>query len=189
MSKKRLSIEWVIAIVLLFFAVKESPYFNYYHLSPLAAHEQSERTYHYGPSNIVESIDVGDVRLYMGTYKEWFSVNSVEKHAGVFWRPGSHVGGTEIDKNQAISYSWSGSTINDDLMLMKIYGVVTNPNIVEVQLDVMEGSGNPVQTLSYPLKDHRMFLFYWNELENPYKWLFLRGVDKTGNTVYEHELS
>jgi hypothetical protein len=190
-QKKITIIEWVVAILLLFVALKESPYLNYYHLSPTAAHEQSERTFYYGPSEIVEEFDLGNVRIYLGKYKDWFSANSVLKHAGIFWQPGSHVGGTEIKQNQDISYSWSGFQINDELMLMKFYGIVTNPKIVKVELDVVDSylsRETALKTLSYPLEKHRMFLFYWNEQEYSYQWDSIRGIDENGEVVYEETL-
>jgi hypothetical protein len=190
-KNKKAFIEWGVAILLLFLAISESPLFNYYHLSPTAAHEQSERTHYYGPSEVVEEIDLGEVRIFLGKYKDWFSANSVLKHAGVFWAPGSHVGGTEIKQDQDITYSWSGSRINDELMLMLYYGIVTNPKIVKVELDVVDNhlkGEATVQTLSYPLEKHRMFLFYWNELEFHYHVESLRGMDENGEVVYEMTL-
>jgi hypothetical protein len=190
-EKKWAILEWIIVILLLAVAVKDSLFINYYHLTPIAAHEQSERTYYYGPSEVVEEIDLGEVRIYLGKYKNWFSANSVLKQAGVFWVPGSQVGGNEVQQNQDISYSWSGSKINDDLMLMKFYGIVTNPNIVTVELDVTDkkvnGDGG-LKTLTYPLEKHRMFLFHWNELEYSYQWESLRGMDENGKLVYEQSL-
>jgi hypothetical protein len=190
-EKKLATVEWIVIILLLFVAIKDSPYLNYYHLSPKAAHEQSERTFYYGPSEIAEEFDLGEVRLYLGKYKNWFSANSVLKHAGVFWQPGNQVGGTEIKQDQDITYSWSGSQINDKLMLMKFYGIVTNPKIVKIELDVIDtyfsGKG-AIQTLSYPLEKHRMFLFYWNEKEFSYQWDRLRGIDEDGKVVYEEIL-
>lgn len=192
-EKKKALIEWTLASILLFFVVKESPYFNYYHLSPLEAHKQSERTFYYGPSEVVEEIDFGDAQVFLGIYKDWFSANMVVKHKGIFWAPGSGIGGTEIKKDQDISHSWSGSSINEDFMLMKFYGIVSNPDIVKVELDVIEGyhnsanAENEVLTLSYILNDHRMFIFHWNEVEHEYKWISLRGLNRNGDIVYEEE--
>jgi hypothetical protein len=190
--KKKVIIEWTTAVLLLFFVVTESPYINYYLLSPNAAHEQSERTFYYGPTEVVEEIDLGDVHIFLGKYKDWFSANMVVKHAGVFWGPGSGVGGNEIKKNKDISYSWSGSSINEDLMLMKFYGIVTNPKIDLVELDVVEGYNHrekpkdgELHTFSYLLKEHRMFLFHWNEQEHEYQWLSIRGLDENREVVYE----
>ncbi|MFD2043580.1 hypothetical protein ACFSTA_04235 [Ornithinibacillus salinisoli] len=111
MRKKKLiaTLEWALAIVLLFFLVKDSPYLNYYHLSPIKAHEQSERTFYYGPSEIVEEVDFGEARIYLAKYKDWFSANTVLNHAGVFWQPGSQVGGFEIEKDKSLTHTWSGS--------------------------------------------------------------------------------
>ncbi|MGP4108497.1 DUF5044 domain-containing protein [Virgibacillus sp. L01] len=189
-------IEWILAALLIFVIVSESPYLNYYHLSPIKAHEQSERTYYYGPSKIVEDIDLGSVHIYLGKYKDWFSANMVVRRTGIFWRPGSGVGGREIKQEQDITHSWSGSSIKEDYMLMKFYGIVTNPEITEVELDVVEGydrkekiSKDQIRTFSYELEDHRMFLFHWNGQEHEYRRLSLRGLDQSGNVVYEKDLN
>ncbi|MUK88577.1 DUF5044 domain-containing protein [Ornithinibacillus sp. L9] len=188
-------LEWALALVLIFFVVKDSSYLNYYHLSPIKAHEQSERTFYYGPSEIIEEFDFGDIRIYLAKYKDWFSANTVTKYAGVFWQPGSHVNGFKIEEEEDISYTWSSSKINEELMLMKYYGIVTNPKIDKVELDVTVGyvwdeevPEDDIETLSESLDDHRMFLFHWNENEDNYLALALRGLDEKGNIIYEENL-
>ncbi|WP_164669782.1 DUF5044 domain-containing protein [Virgibacillus doumboii] len=194
-TKKKAILEWVLAAVLIFFVVKDSAYINYYHLSPVEAHEQSERTYHYGPSEIVEDIDLGDAHIYLAKYKDWFSANTVNRHAGIFWSPGSSVAGRKIKQNQDISHSWSGTASNEDEMRMKFYGIVTNPNITEVELDVVEDydrmqkvNEDDIQTYSKELKEHRMFLFHWIGENHDYKWIEIRGLDENGKVVYEESL-
>ncbi|MBB6452512.1 hypothetical protein HNQ94_000957 [Salirhabdus euzebyi] len=186
--------EWGAAILLIVWIYFQSPYFNYYHLSPLEAHQQSERTFYYGPSEVVEEVEIGDARIYLGTYKNWFSANMVLKHKGIFWAPGSGVGGHEINKSKDLSYSWSGSSIDKDTMLMRFYGIVTNPEIVDVELDLVEATLNSdsyqkdqINTLSFHLKNHRMFLFHWNMQENNYRQVAIRGLDENGEVVYEEE--
>jgi hypothetical protein len=195
-EKKKAIIEWVISILLVLFVVKDSLYLTHYHLSPVAAHEQSERTYYYGPSEVVEEIDLDEVRIFLGKYKDWFSANMVIQEKGFFWRAGSGVGGMEIKEDQDISHSWSGSRINEDWMLMRFYGIVTNPEIEQIELDVVEGyrsaEGNvpaeEIVTLIYPLQNHRMFLFHWNEIEHEYQMITLRGIDVKGEIVYQEKL-
>lgn len=184
-EKRKAVIEWAITVLLIGFALYSSPFIQYYHLSPKAAHEQSERTYYYGPSEIVEEVDLGDVRIYLGKYKEWFSANMVLKTAGLFWVPGSNVGGNEVKTGQDLSYSWSGTAINDDLYLMMFYGIVTNPAIVKVELDVQEGTAESTTTLSENVDTHGMFLFHWNELKHKYQWKSIRGLDENGQIIYD----
>ncbi|UOQ86912.1 hypothetical protein [Gracilibacillus salinarum] len=168
------------------------PYITYYELSPEAAFEKSERTIYYGPSQVLEKVDLEDVQIFLSTYKNWFSATLINKHAGIFWGPGSGAGGEEIKEDQDINYSWGGTLINEDYRLMQYYGIVTNPEISRVELDVSiadsRGKGVPgedIETLTYQLKDHRMFLFHWNDMEDDYKARTLRGLNNDGEVIYE----
>ncbi|WP_163539565.1 hypothetical protein [Gracilibacillus sp. YIM 98692] len=194
-EKIKVIIEWTIAFLLIFIVIKDSPYFSYYELSPEAAFERSERTYHYGPSEVLEKVDLDDVQIFLSKYKNWFSATLVNKHAGIFWGPGSGVGGMEIKDDQDITHSLGGTTINEDYMLKRYYGIVTNPEINKVELDVAEGYGwdeqvpaEDIVTLAYQLKDHRMFLFHWNEAEDNYLSIALRGLNSDGEVIYEEDL-
>ncbi|WP_182199309.1 DUF5044 domain-containing protein [Paraliobacillus salinarum] len=197
MNRKKLKgiIEWSLAFLLLFIVIKESPYYSYYELSPKAAFEKSERTYYYGPSEVVEKVDLDNVQIFLSKYKNWFSAPIIKKHAGFFWGPGS-LGVMEIKNKQDITYSWGGMTFNEELMLMRYYGIVTNPEINKVELDVAKGYDGgehvpkeDIVTLDYKLKDHRMFLFHWNEVENDYLSMALRGLNSDGEVIYEEDLN
>ncbi|WP_223701211.1 hypothetical protein [Sutcliffiella deserti] len=182
-GKKRAVVEWSVAIVLLLTVITQSPYVQYYTLSPLAAHEKSERTFHYGPSEVEEEIDLEKVRVYLGHYKGWFSANTVIRHNMLFWAPGSQVGGQEIEEDEDISYSWSGSSITKDTYLTMFYGIVSNPEIKEVILEM-----HNEEPLTYPLKDHQMFIFHWYEEDFRQDWVSLQGMDADGKVVYEQKL-
>ncbi|GGM38391.1 hypothetical protein GCM10011351_25620 [Paraliobacillus quinghaiensis] len=197
MNKEKIKaiIEWSLAILLIFIVIKESPYISYYKLSPEAAFERSERTYYYGPSEVVENVELDDVQIFLSKYKDWFSATLVNKYAGIFWGPGSGVGGLEIKEDQDITHSWGGTSINEDYMLWRYYGIVTNPEISKVELDVAEGYGwdeqipvEDIVTLDYQLKDHRMFLFHWNKVEDNYLSIALRGLNSDGEVIYKEDV-
>nr|WP_163579216.1 hypothetical protein [Gracilibacillus saliphilus] len=64
------------------------------------------------------------------------------------------------------------------------------------ELDVTEGydwdeqvPAEDIVTLDYQLKEHRMFLFRWNEVENDYISLALRGLNNDGEVIYEEKLN
>ncbi|SES02468.1 hypothetical protein SAMN04487944_11581 [Gracilibacillus ureilyticus] len=194
-EKMKAVIEWAIAFLLIILVMINSPYYNYYELSPESAFEKSERTLYYGPSEVVEKVDLNDVQIFLGKYKSWFSATLVNRHAGIFWGPGSGVTGMEIEEDKDISHSWGSTSINEDFMLMRVYGIVTNPDIYKVELDVAEGyswdkqvPAEDIVTLTYPLVDHRMFLFYWNEMEHDYLSIALRGLGSDGEVIYEEDL-
>lgn len=171
-------IEWIVAILLLVIAYKYS-LLSYGSFSPLKAHEQSERTYHYGPSTIIRTIDLDGEKIYLCRYKDWFSISSVNRK-GIKWYPGNNVSGTPIDKSKQVSYNWGGSSNKEGSMRMVVYGYVSDPNITTMSL---EESGK--DALRYELGESRMFIFYWNEDSDKRKDIQLRGIDKEGKAVYE----
>lgn len=176
-------IEWVIAILLIFLCMKTSGFF-YGSFSPLKAYQQSERTFHYGPSEIINEIDIEKGKIYLCRYKEWFSANTVIKKT-LKWYIGDGEVGRKIEKADKINYSWSGARIHD-YFLMKVYGYVSEESIDKVLLDVeLDGLA---KTLEYKLEDDRMFIFYWNEDVYDYKLKELRGVDKSGKVIYSKDL-
>lgn len=175
-------IEWSIATVLLFICYKYS-FLSYGSFSPLKAHELSERTYHYGPSKIIKEIDLGKQKVYLGRYKDWFSADTVKKEL-IKWYPGDGVGGTLIDSSKQVSYSWSGSGTNNNEMVMKVYGYVSDSKIVAMQI---EGE-DKISSTKYQLDESRMFIFYWNEDNKQNKTKYLVGLDKNGKVIYKEEL-
>ncbi|MBK1812328.1 hypothetical protein JHL18_17020 [Clostridium sp. YIM B02505] len=175
-------IEWSIAIVLLFICYKYS-FLSSGSFSPLKAHEQSERTYHYGPSKIIKTIDLGKEKIYLGRYKEWFSGDTVKKEL-IKWYPGEGVGGTLIDSSKQVSYSWYGSSTKNNEMIMKVFGYVSDPNITTMQID----GEDKISSAKYQLDESRMFIFYWNEDNKLNRTKYLLGLDKDGKVIYKEEL-
>lgn len=182
-KKFQAAVEWVIAILLIFLCIRVSG-LTYGSFSPLKAHQQSEKTFHYGPSEIIKEIDIEKGKIYLCKYKEWFSSSTVIKRT-IKWYIGDGQGGRKIEKADKISYSWNGSRIHD-YFLMKVYGYVSEESIDKVLLDVeLDGLA---KTLEYKLEDDRMFIFYWDEEVYDYKLKELRGVDKSGKVIYSKDL-
>lgn len=175
-------IEWGIAIVLIVICWNYS-LFSYGSFSPVKAHEQSERTYHYGPSKIIKTIDLDGGKIYLCRYKDWFSADTVKRNI-IKWYPGDQVGGTPIDYSKQVSYNWSGSSIKKDMMIMKIYGYVSDPKITMMLLE----DENKANTLKYILDESRMFIFYWNADNYKNKVKYLKGLDGDGKVVYEEKI-
>ena len=78
------------------------------YFTPLGAHRDSERTAHYGQSEIVHIEDFKKGKYILGRYDKWFSCNTVNRSLLFFWRFGNQVHGSENDLSQPLSYSWSG---------------------------------------------------------------------------------
>lgn len=186
MNKNRLKaiLEWIIAAVLLFACYIAYP-LSYGNFSPIKAHQLSERTFHYGPSQIIREIDLDGGIIYLCRYKDWFSADTVRK-GFIKWYPGSGVGGAPIDYSKKISYYWGNSQIKGDISIMKFYGIATDPSISTVTLDIDE-KGIP-ETLKYTLNSNRMFIFYWSEKEHNYHFRYLRGLDSSGKVLSEQKL-
>ncbi|GKU24171.1 hypothetical protein [Clostridium folliculivorans] len=183
-SKKHISgiIEWSIAIVLLLICYKYS-FLSYGSFSPLKAHELSERTYHYGPSKIIKTIDIDKGKVYLCRYKDWFSADTVNKEI-IKWYPGDGVSGTPIDSSKQVSYSWSGSGTKNNEMFMKVYGYVSDSKITTIQIE----GDDKISVPKYQLDESRMFIFYWNEDNKQNKTKYLVGLDKDGKVIYKEEL-
>lgn len=179
-------IEWTIAVALLVAAVYHHIYYGSF--SALKAHQKSEQSYHYGPSEILEVIDFPKGKIFLGNYDKWFSADTIKKGL-IKWYPGSGVGGFPIKENEELSSTWSGSRISDDYYLYKVYGYVSNPDITKIALEVewVKENGTENKVLEYKLKDHKGFIFYWNENETKYKLKTLRGLDTNGNILYEKD--
>jgi hypothetical protein len=179
-------IEWTIAAILLVTAVY--PFIYYGSFSALKAYQKSEQSYHYGPSEILEVIDFPKGRIFLGKYDKWFSAHTIKKGL-IRWYPGGDPGGYPIKENEQISSTWSGSRISDDYYLYKVYGYVNNSDITTVTLEVewIKEDKTENKVLEYKLKDHRGFIFYWNENETKYKLETLRGLDTNGNILYEQD--
>lgn len=182
-NKKYITIiEWIIAIVLVVVCLNNS-LFSYGSFSPIKAHEQSERTYHYGPSEIVKTIDLDKRKIYLCKYKDWFSANTVKKGV-IKWYPGNQVGGVPIDYSKQVSHTWIWEGIDENVMFKKVYGYVSDSEISTI---IFEGE-NKENTLTYELDESRMFIFYWNEEHNENKMKYLRGLDITGKVIYEEKI-
>lgn len=180
------TIEWIIAVILLITAVY--PYIFYGSFSALKAHQKSEQSFHYGPSEILEVIDFPKGKIFLGKYDKWFSADTIKKGL-IKWYPDGDVGGHLIKENEEVSSAWSGSKISDDYYLYKVYGYVSNPNITKVTLEVewVKEDGTENKVFEYKLKDHKGFIFYWNEYETKYELKALRGLDINGNILYEKD--
>lgn len=77
-DKQKAIFEWTMAIVLLMLTFKASS-LSYGSFSPIKAHYQSERTFHYGPSEIIKTINLKGTKIYLCRYKDWISANTVKK--------------------------------------------------------------------------------------------------------------
>lgn len=185
-KKYMAALEWGLAILLIIICFNQfKVYYGYF--SPTKAIKAEERRAHYGPSEIVKTMDFKGNKIYFLKYKDWFSVDVVEKRGLKWYTFGA--GGSEIENQYRtqISYGWDEFIINKNQFYMNFYGYVSDLNIEKVVLE----SRNKENSVSSDVDDTRMFaLVYerdWHkDKENMLN--ILKGFDKDGNLIYEHEI-
>lgn len=178
-NKIKSQIEWGIAIVLVILCLN-TPFFAYGSFSPIGAHEESERTYHYGPSEIIKTIDLYRSKIYICRYKDWYSTSIVKKGI-IKWYTGGESIGNKIDPSLPISYTWGFTSVNTKLGINKIYGYVSDSDINAVQVESKDGK----LIMKYELDDSRMFIFYWEGVNELYRFNTIKGIDSSGKVIYE----
>ncbi|PWW04748.1 hypothetical protein DFQ01_10629 [Paenibacillus cellulosilyticus] len=185
-----ITVEWVAVFLLLFLIYREN-IFTPGSRTPEQAHRLSESGFHYGPSTIVRKVTVPFDKnqvIFLGTYKEWFSADSVQKRRGG-WVAGGGVAGIKIERDKGLSYSWEGSSMSnvDQRTFYKFYGYVSDERILTVELLMTDKeTGQPAPMRESITADH-MFLFLWEAEYGSSEWQSLRGLDKDGNVIYEQK--
>lgn len=161
----------VLLVILLLIFLKSTGLY----LTPLSAHRNSERSVHYGPSEIIHIEDFDKGKYILCKYDRWISCNTVNRELFFFWSFGNQVTGPDIDSSEAITSSWS---LSDDNQM--VYGIINDDTIVRV--DLQFGNGDVyTQTEFY---DEDMFLFALKtDRDGPIK---LRGYDQDDHLIFEN---
>lgn len=131
MNRVKKTILNVIAIVILSFI---SLSFLGLHLTPLSAHRVSERSIHYGPSEIVHIENFSGGKYILGKYDKWISFNTVNRVGLLFWRFGNQVTGIENDTSNPLNY-----TYGMDQEKYKLYGIINDPEIKRIEIILKSG--------------------------------------------------
>lgn len=173
MNRLKKVIRNIILLIILFFIFLKASGF---YLSPLSAHEHSERSIHYGPSEIIHIEDFNDGKYILCKYDKWISCNTVNRELFFLWRFGNQPIGFENDKTKAISYNWGS-----DHPYSKLYGIINNNKIKKVEVTL--GNGNVLtQTNFYD----DLFLLTWKSPDNTNLFFkSLKGYDVNDNVIFE----
>lgn len=158
----------IIFSLLLLLILKLNLYSN-----PISAHKASEKTIHYGPSEIVHIQDFDNTKYVLTRYDNWFSCNTIDKKLGFLWQPSGDPRGDEINKAEPISYRWTISYLN-----YKVYGIVNDTDIKEVHIITHKGE-RLVQNTLYD----NMFLLV-GTIPTYDVIRYIEGYDKDGNLIY-----
>ncbi|MGN9164845.1 hypothetical protein ACTNDY_06105 [Tissierellaceae bacterium HCP3S3_D8] len=150
------------------------------YLTPLSAHEESERSIHYGPSEVVHIEDFDDGKYILCKYDKWISCNTVNRALFFFWRYRNQPTGFENDKTKVIGYTWDMSYNN-----YKVYGIINDDRVKEVQITLKNGE-SLTETEFYD----DLFLFTWKYDKDSYYDRVVNNIkayDADGNIVFEDE--
>lgn len=163
----------VILVILAVFLFKMSGLY----LTPLSAHESSERSMHYGPSEVLHTEDFGGGKYILCKYDKWVSCNTVKRKMFFFWKFGNQPIGFENDKNKAIDFSW-GITQGRH----KCYGIINDNQIKRVQATLESGRVFEITEFYDDL-----FLFTWEtDTEADDHLVNMKGYDAGGTIIFEY---
>lgn len=156
----------VCSLLLFLFLMRSGLY-----LTPLSAHEHSERSIHYGPSKVVhiENFDKG--KYILGKYDKWVSYDTVNRRLFFFWGYGNQPTGFENNKNKALDYTWMSSEENCIL-----YGSINDNRIKKVEVTLNDGT---ILTQTNFYDD--LFLFTWKS--KSINFIDVKGYDSRNNLI------
>jgi hypothetical protein len=172
-NRLKLTLRNIVIIIILFFIFVNN--FGFY-LTPLTAHEQSERSIHYGPSKVVHIEEYEDETYILGKYDKWVSCNTIKKQLFFFWSFGNQVTGFENDKSKDIDYSWNVSN-----KYIRLYGIRNNDNIEKVEFTLVNSDVFTATTFYDDL-----FLIIVKTPKNNMTYIKnIKGYDKDNHVIYE----
>ena len=148
------------------------------YLTPLGAHESSERSIHYGPSEVVHVENFKGGKYILAKYDKWISCNTVKKELFFFWRFGSQVTGVENDTSKGITHNWGMSDNRS-----KVYGIINDKRIKRVEITLTNNESFE-ETKFYD----DMFLFTWDyDKREEYYLKEIKGYDSNNKVVFQDE--
>lgn len=145
------------------------------YLSPLAAHQHSERSIHYGPSHVVHVQDFEKGKYFLCKYDKWISCDTVNREMLLFWRFGNQVTGIENDISKAVN-----CTMNANSEYYKVYGIINDKNIKKIEAVLTDGT---IFTQTEFFED--MFFFTWTAENGGTNLSRIRGYDSNDIILYE----
>lgn len=173
MNRLKLTLRNIVIVIILFLLFIN---ISGLYLTPLAAHKQSERSIHYGPSKVVHIEENEDETYILGKYDKWVSCNTIKKQLFFFWSFGSQVTGFENDKSKNIDYSWSGSN-----KYFRLYGIRNNDDIEKVEFTLEDGYVFSATTFY----DDLFLIIFKTPINNRFIIKKINGYDKDNRVIYE----
>lgn len=177
MSRNKKIIRNIIVLcVLLFVLLKITGLY----LSPISVHKSSERSIHFGPSDIIHIEDFDGGKYILCKYDKWVSCNTIKRTLFLFWSFGGQEIGFENDKTKAIDYTWNMSKGD----YYKLYGIINDNKIAKVEINLNNGIKF---TESKFYED--LFLFTWQADLEDQDWYLknIKGFDSDNNIIFQKE--
>lgn len=170
MNRKKKLLRNILILSVLFLVI----YSKAIYLDPVAAHQASERSLHYGPSTVVHVEDFPGGKYILGKYDRWISFSIITKSNRFFWHIGDSVIGLEIDYDKPLFYASQFSQPN-----ARAFGILNDPNIDKVEVHLRDGT---VLTQQEFYED--MFLITW---ESEFEFWRIVAYDGSGNVIFEEK--
>lgn len=162
----------ILIIVLSFIFLKSTGLY----LTPSSAHRASEKSIHYGPSQVLHIEDFDGGKTILGKYDKWFSANTINRRLFFFWSFGNGVIGTENDKTKAINYDYGMTGDN-----AHYYGIINDEKIERIEI-LLENGEIFNETEFY----EDMFLLVGTGTNDNFPRVSnIKGYDLEGNVIYE----
>ncbi|MDQ7093612.1 hypothetical protein REC12_08425 [Desulfosporosinus sp. PR] len=150
--------------------------------TPLSAHQRSEQSLHYGPSQVVHSEDCAEGKYILGKYDRWVSCESIQRKFFFFWTIGDR-SNFENDTTKPFAFSWMTSEGGN----CNLYGIINDQRIKRITLTFNNGQ---LMTQTGFYED--LFLFTWKLApDDPPSDYFkdLKGYDAYGNILFAADQS
>lgn len=141
------------------------------YFSPLSAHEHSERSRHYGPSEIIHIENFNNNKYILGKYDKYVSCNEVNRFFFFFWY-GAQPTGFENTKSKSIEY-----TSNISYKTLKIYGIINDKRITKIEVILDNGAST---TITEFYEDLFLYVADTNQFGHT-----IRGYDINDELIYE----
>jgi len=145
--------------------------YNGIYVTPLEAHEFSEKSIHYGPSEVKHIEDYNNRKYLLCQYDKLVSCDVVKRSLVFFWSIGGSPIGFVNDTKEAVDYACSGSD-----NIAKLHGIINDPSIIKIEA-VFKSGEVLTQTNFYD----GLFLIIWEGQKFPDK---VNGYDVNGNIIF-----
>lgn len=167
----KITINVVLISILFYIFMYPSPLY----FTALSAHKSSERSIHYGPSEVkyIEKFSGG--KYILGQYDQWVSCNTVDRTLLIFWSFGDQVTGFQNDTSKPVDFS---GKLSDKKSL--VYGIINDKRIKRIELVMSDES-----IISQDEFHDQLFLITYTKGNISFNFT-LKAYDQHNNLLYQY---